>query len=262
MKKKIIFLMAAGLISLGMKAQSAARKSLTEEDKQALENVIVERYYEASESDLKDTVGGKLPKGAVTYRIYVDLKPGYHLQAVFGIPRHEFIIKTTTAFFNNEFGGAQCGDEILDGRISNNSVALDSWLTIGAATKSRFGVLKTEDPDSSIIVGKKELEKTDGLMKGGQVQKLLYYNLDLNFFKEGRSGSEFRSDNGSWAIVGGGKGPTKENRVQIAQLTTNGKLSYELNLQVGSQSGTVIQYVAKDPEGSQIKSKFLTYKQK
>ena len=48
--------------------------------------------------------------------------------------------------------------------------------------------------------------------------------------------------------------------VLIAQLTTNGKLSFELNLQIGTPTGGTIQFVAKNPEGNELKFKQLTYK--
>jgi hypothetical protein len=58
----------------------------------------------------------------------------------------------------------------------------------------------------------------------------------------------------------GGKGQTPENRVLLAQLTTNGKLSFELNLQIGATNGTIIQFVAKNPKGAEIQSKHLIRK--
>ena len=63
----------------------------------------------------------------------------------------------------------------------------------------------------------------------------------------------FFTDNGSWAIFGGIKGPTEENRVLIAQLATDGELSFELNIQMGTPTGASINYVAKNPQGTEIK---------
>jgi len=56
--------------------QAQVKKLPGDDDKKALEGIIVEKYYVATSADLKDTVGGALPKGSVTYRIYADLKPG------------------------------------------------------------------------------------------------------------------------------------------------------------------------------------------
>lgn len=260
--KAFLFSITAVLFAFYTQAQVGPLTKVppTKEDQAALEGIIVEKYYVATEEDCKDTTGGVLAKGSVTYRIYADLKPGYHLQAVFGLPDHEFFLKTSTSFFNNNDGGAQSGDQISDHRLNQNTVALDSWLTIGVATQQRYGVLKTEDTQDTSLIKRKGLDKADGLMLAGQVQRLLYYGIDISFFNQGKSGSVFKSDNGSWAVVGGGKGPTKENRVLIAQLTTNGKLSFELNLQVGCPTGATLQYVAKNPKDGQIKFKQLTYK--
>ena len=41
-----------------------------------IEKVIVEKYYISDEIDATDLTGGKVDSGSVTYRIYVDLKPG------------------------------------------------------------------------------------------------------------------------------------------------------------------------------------------
>ena len=233
-------------------AFSQAKNGLSNDDVTALENIIVEKYYVA---DKKDT---SLPKGSVTYRIYADLKPGYYVQAVYGVPNHPVILKTTTTFYNTEMGGTS-GDQIFDSRINANNVAFDSWLTIGVATQARFGILKEEDNDGSIIK-LPGFEKVDGLVKAGDTQKLLYYGFDLNFFAGNNKGSEFRSENGSWASVMGGKGQTPENRVLLAQLTTNGKLTFELNLQIGATNGSNIQFVAKNPKGAEIQSKHLIRK--
>ncbi|MGZ3866463.1 MAG: hypothetical protein ACXVC6_07280 [Bacteroidia bacterium] len=234
---------------------------LSESDRKAVEGIIVEKYYTATKEDAKDTIGGKLEAGSVTYRIYVDLKPGYSLQAVYGVPKHEMYLKTTTSFYNNE-GGAASADLINDKHVGDNNVALDSWVTIGLATEKKAGVLKTEDKDGSVLK-KKELESADGFYPIDQPKKLLLYGLDLNFFNNTENASDFRSHNGSWASVGGGKlqAELKEsNKILIAQLTTTGKLSFELNLQVGAPNGVTMQFVAKNPQGNEIELKQLTLK--
>jgi len=222
-----------------------------------LEAIIVEKYYVANYSDIIDTSGGLLAKGSVTYRIYVDMKPGYALQAVYGIQNHELVIKTTTTFFNNTLSKSTTGDKIEIDQINNNSVSLDSWLTIGAASQSHLGVLKKEDSDGSLLI-KKSLNKTDGLIKGN-VRPLINYGLNLSCFNEEISASAFTVNNGSLAVLGGFQGPTNENRVLIAQLTTTGKLSFELNLQLGTPTGGALQYVAKNPEGKEIQFNELIY---
>ena len=48
-----------------------------------IEKVIVEKYYISDEIDATDLTGGKVDSGSVTYRIYVDLKPGNILKKVY-----------------------------------------------------------------------------------------------------------------------------------------------------------------------------------
>jgi|ERR1700757_375910 len=259
MKIEIIGAFFAILLISKTPLQAQSRTKIADVDKLALEGILVEKYYEATKEDVKDTSGGVLPEGSITYRIYVDLKEGYHLQAVYGVPKHEFYFKTTTTFFNNKNGGGQSADQILDRKINDNTVALDSWVTVGVATKDRFGIPKTDDTDGSLIK-RTTLDKADGLVLAGPTQKLLYYGLDLNFFSDEKGASYFHSNNGSLAVVGGGKGSTPANKVLIAQLTTNGKLSFELNLQVGTPTGGTVQFVAKNPEGEEIQFKQLTHK--
>ena len=73
-----------------------------------LEKIIVEKFYV---STIDDSIGsvGALPVGSITYRIYVDMLPGYNFQALYGVPGsnpHELEIKTSTSFFNNEDFGS------------------------------------------------------------------------------------------------------------------------------------------------------------
>lgn len=225
---------------------------------QGLEGIIVEKYYVAEEKDVIDTTGGYLPKGSVTYRIYVDMKPGYKLQAIYGVPGHDLIIKTTTSFFNSK-NGSKTGDLIDDKSINANTVALDSWLTLGSATKSHFGILKDEDKDGSII-RKAALGKADGFIPN-KPPALINYLLDLSFFDDKQNPGLFFANNGSLASFSSVQGPTEDNRVLIAQLTTNGKLSFELNLQMGTPSCGVENYVAKNPQGTEMKFNGLTYVQ-
>ena len=108
---------------------------------QGLEDVIIETYYVSDANDATDTDGGFLPAGTTTYRIYLDLEPNTKVETIFGSPAHELRIETTTLFFNNEDRGELRGDLIGDNRLDENTVALDSWVTIGAASESHFGVL-------------------------------------------------------------------------------------------------------------------------
>src|SRR5262245_21258057 len=76
---------------------------------QGFKNIIVEKYYISDSNDSVGSIGygDNLPVGSTTYRIFVDLLPGYKFQAAFGtqdvsqIPLHTLKIMTTTSFYNN-----------------------------------------------------------------------------------------------------------------------------------------------------------------
>ncbi len=223
---------------------------LTDEDKTALEAIIVEKYALIDSKEIKDTVGGNIPKKSITYRIYVDLKPGYSIQAVFGVPNHKLTISSTTSFFNNVIDGNATGDKIYSQNLNKSSVAYDSWLTIGAATESHQGVPLDEDIDGSIIKSSC-FKKADGI-KIEKIKPITFFGIDPIFFNSRNSGSSFTTDNGSWAIFGGMKGVTSSNKILIAQLTTDGQLSYELNIQIGTPKGSTIQFVSKNPENNEL----------
>jgi hypothetical protein len=49
------------------------------------------------------------------------------------------------------------------------------------------------------------------------------------------------------------------NKIIIAQLTTNGDLYFELNVQLGSPDGKIQRYVAKNPSEKELTHKDLIY---
>ena len=250
------FLLIINTISIFGQNSGPDKYIATHDDSLALENVIVEKYYVADSSDYADTTGGILPKGSITYRIYIDMKSGYSLQVVYGNQKHELLIKTSTKFFNNQDCYAYTGFNVDAKKINENTNALDSWITLGAATRLHTGILISEDKDGSLI-HRKTLDKADGLTKGS-LPNFKTFNLDLNFFNNAKDAANFSTHNGAWAALGGVMGPTSENRVLIAQLTTNGKLSFELNIQMGTPTGGSVQFVPDNPEGSEIKYDGLT----
>jgi hypothetical protein len=219
----------------------------TADDAKALESVIVEKYYVATADDCKDTIGGKLAKGSVTYRIYLDLKLGYKLETVFGSDIHPIVIETSTSFFNDTILGAATGDNIIRYNVNKHNVALDSWVTLASATNFHNAILKSEDNDSSFITCKEQLKKADGL-KFGNISGVVFFGTDLKFFKNYVNAKRFFLNDGAWANFAWVEGPTPSNRVLVAQLTTDGKLSFELNAQVATPAGETIRFVAKHNE--------------
>jgi len=230
-----------------------ASNTISHDDSLALENVIVEKYYEYIPGDYTDTIPDTYPKGATTYRIYIDMKPGYSLQAVYGTPKHELFLKTSTTFFNDPTCLAETGFNIDAKKLHLGAVALDSWITMGAASRLHTGILKSEDDSLySFVRNRKSLNNVDGLTKG-VLPNFQVFNIDLKVFNNDSTASIFSTNDAAWAAMGGVKGPTPENRVLIAQLTTTGKLSFALNVQIGIPTGGSVKFVANNPEGSEIK---------
>lgn len=248
-------------IYLVMSSNSVCAQSdyiMSHKDSLALENVIVEKYYVSDSVDDADTSANALPKGAVTYRVFIDMLPDYSLQVVYGDEKHELFFKTTTSFFNDEVCFASTGFNIDAKKLHVGNVVLDSWITMGAASRLHTGVLRSEDYGGfSFIPQFDSLSKADGLTKG-VLPNFKLFNMDLSFFKNKSDLNSFSTYNGAWAALGGVKGPTPENRVLIAQLTTNGEFTFGLNIQIGTPTGGYIKFVAKNPEGSEIQFKGLT----
>jgi hypothetical protein len=241
-----------------------------------LENIIVEKYYI---SDAHDTIGsnfsGKLPIGSITYRIYVDMLPGYELHTVYGNKNHELNIKTSTFFFNNTHVGNVIGNIIPFRNLKQNTVMLDSWLSVGAAGEGFYGVMKLDDDSIETIIHDSTflknsnplagipLTKRDGLRAGLNVPRPTFYKIDsiAKIFHTQNFGSIFSTNNGAWGCLGGaiGQDSLSTNRLLIAQLTTNGVLSFELNIQVGKPNGKPEKYVAKNPIDNEIQLPSLIY---
>ena len=244
-----------------------------------LEDIIVEKYYISEANDTNaNAVGGILPVGSTTYRVYVDMAAGYTFQAAFGLQGQELRIETTTQFFNNmDYGSTS--PTFSKNNSAKNTVMLDSWLSVGGACNGYFGVLKTDDDGlntnvnscsgcnvSSILQSANvdagiPLSTQDGLLAGTPVSvTAVGISSVINVFGNSTIGNLFSTDNGSWAALGGATGPdANTNRVLIAQLTTDGVLTFKLNLQLGTPGGGTEQYVAENPTGSQFQHPALVY---
>ncbi|MGV3638485.1 MAG: T9SS type A sorting domain-containing protein [Flavobacteriales bacterium] len=217
-------------------------------DPSGFEGLIVEPYYVADDADAANTDGGPgLVAGAKVYRVYADMLPGYKLITVGGFPGFPMTLGTSTTFFNNEDRGEAWGRNIPANNLDDNTVAIDSWLTFGAASNQHWGVLKNEDTDGSIIGGANNndgliannapwagtpLTESDGLYSTGTAPpQLVFLGEGPTCFDPGGSNT-YSNDNFAWSILGGIEGPTAENRVLIGQFTTDGEFSFCLNLTV------------------------------
>ena len=246
---------------------------------QGLENVIVERYYVSNAADAAGSVG-TLPVGSVTYRIFIDMAQGYKFQALYGqnSPLHTLSFSTTTTFFNNEDRGATT-PAFTKAQAANNSVMLDSWFSVGGAATNAMGVPKADDNGVANVTNLNGILQNNDASAGiplttqdgfitGTPQAVTFVGLtngttssDLSVL-DGTSqvGNLFSTTNGSVASLNGSVGPdTVANKVLVGQFTTDGVFCFLLNVQIGTPTHGVENYVAQNATGSEILSPLLSY---
>jgi len=232
-----------------------------------LQKVIVEKYYVSDATDATDTLGGGLPVGSTTYRIYVDLAPGSVLKKIYGDANHPFSIQSTAPFFNQKSDGQSFAKDFVKSRYMEGVVALDTWLTLGQTTKTQagktyFGILKNQDSNGSFIGGGNNdggselistglllnsdlstglpLTQADG-MDTLKVVPTSWNHSGVLDFSTGNDSTMFGSlevqsgfiSNNFYLSNSGVKGVVSDsNQILIAQLTTTGDLTFNLNIVV------------------------------
>jgi len=268
--------------------------------KAQIEKVIVETYYISDSLDATDTIDGpsrSLPIGSKTYRIYIDLKRGYKLAKIYGNSTHALKIISTDTFFNNIDRPSYYYGYLMNKAYfrTNPTLALDSWLTLGLATTTYNGILKTQDTGVSILnpshlstwggtahvpggllvnndpLAGIPITNKDGLFANTYTytngfidqgfKDITQGNIDTTVFGAKKIGSKFISYNSFLQQTPGVMGAIPDsNQILVAQLTTKGILTFELNVVVVDSAGhNPIYFVAKNPTGDTLLSPFLTY---
>jgi hypothetical protein len=255
------------------------QKKEAEAQKYGLENVIVEKYYISGPNDtIQPRVSGYLPIGSTTYRIFLDMLPEYRFYAAYGLKKHALKLNTSTFFFNNEEIGCKMPNVIPHRTMNNNTVMLDSWLSAGAAGETYYGVLKTDDDSIGTILHQKKflqnknkeagipITERDGLVFAEKLPFPVFFGIDnlVTVFDNQKVGKSFETNDGAWGCLGGAVGLDSlgTNRLLIAQITTDGDFSFELNLQLGKRGHAPELYVAKEPLAGEIFMPCLTYDSK
>jgi len=216
---------------------------------QGLEGVLVERYHEQP---------GAAPGAAplVTYRIYLDLEPGYALLSVYGEKDRNLFFRTSTRFFNDTLNGAGSGDLVDAEALAEYPAAIDSWLAFGFASSAHKAVPLHLDPDGSIMEADRSkgiaaysssLSMRDGLVPAPTVPEVMYLHITRSFLQD-LSGQLIETEVGAYGVLGHVKGATDENMVLIAQLTTDGELSYAINAGLRAPDGSIIKWIAYPPK--------------
>ena len=233
---------------------SLAQGQYAPPDPSGFEGLIVERYYVADANDAADTDGGEgLTPGAVTYRVFADLKQGYQLISVGGFTNHPLTISSSTSFFNNDDRGESWGRDIPAQHLNKNTVAIDTWLTAGAASTLHWGVPKADDTDGSVVGGVNNnggsgsvpggllvnstpemgaaLTVADGLLLAGTPPGIVFVGTAPDFLESG-GGNSYSNDNFAWGVLGNIASPDTANRILLGQFTTDGELDLCFNLWV------------------------------
>lgn len=278
MKKNKLMKLQAILLLLGLFLTSFLSQA-------QIENVIVEKYYISDDFDGLDTNGGHLLPGSVTYRIYVDLPKGNKLLRIYGDKNHPFILQSTAPIFNHKNEGLSFGKDFKKGRYSNNTIALDSWLTLGQICKSDtngtyYGIPKDQDTDGSFIGGTNNdggsaalpfgllanrdtkagipITRNDGnqliknvisLTEDYGIKAFFGDKDDSTIFGSIVPGNSFKSTDFFLKNAGIIGPDSSKNQILIAQVTTTGELSFAFNIEVLENINgvpTKVQYVSND----------------
>jgi hypothetical protein len=83
--------------------------------------------------------------------------------------------------------------------------------------------------------------------------------MDLSPFGNENGGPLFTSNGGAWSVLEGVQGPTESNKVLLAQITTDGTLCFDLNIQLGDPEGGTVQFVASNAIEDQIQCDALSF---
>jgi len=267
--------------------------------KAQFEKVSVEKYYITDANDATDISGGAILPGTTTYRIYIDLLPNTRLKSVYGSTGHPVVFESTAPFYNHATDGQTYAKEFLKNRYSEGLVALDTWMTLGQTTKTQagktyFGIPKVSDTDGSFIGGTNNdggsaaiatgllinsdvqlgtpLTTADGMDTMANVPSNwltiglvdIATGADNTIFGSLQSGTSFNSEEFLLQNSGVSGVDPNANQVLVAQLTTFGDLSFELNIEVEvlvNGIPSAIKYVAKDTllAANEVFSPFLSY---
>lgn len=239
-----------------------------------VENVIIETYYISDANDATDTTGSIVPVNSTTYRIYVDMAPGSRLTKVYGNSNHEFNISGDSTFYNHTLEGQTFARNFNVARLGESTVALDTWLTLGQTTLSKptgktyFGTLKSLDRNASMIGGPNNdngllinndaaagiaLTISDGLDTMAVIPTGYFesgvadqFGNDSTIFGSLNKVSVFSSKQFTMQSNGVMGVNRDSNQVLIAQLTTKGKISFALNVEIEDKEGNTLNYVAKN----------------
>jgi len=205
--KKIILGLGLGLVASFSQAQTM------------LQNVLVEKYHVATAAEAAAHTG--LVAGAVTYRVYVDMKDNNaaQLQMIYSDDNHGLNFKTTTSFYNDVTNGGKFGESV------GATGVYDSYISFGGATSATtVGVYNAADatatPEPTGVIG--------FALTGANSIAAAFNSTTPNSVIDYPAGSSVAIyDNNPG---GSSMGATPANRVLIGQFTTDGTFSFSFAL--------------------------------
>lgn len=262
--------------------------------KAQLQNLIVEKYYVSDSLDATDSTNyiadptyptPFLPVGSTTYRVFVQIDPGYRIKKIYGTACNPMKIMTTTTFYNNidRPTTAYFGYKIVKSWFAggNPTMALDSWLTLGLSSTLYNGLLKTDDPNGSMVGSPSPWLGTNatagGLLQNnataagipitvadGMVPKTGTFGtwiddgfrnsvsggIDTTVLGTTNVGSTLYSSTAYLQQNNGVKGDSATgSKVLVAQLTTTGEISFQFNLELLDSLGNSYNFAPESPCG-------------
>lgn len=245
-----------------------------------LEGILLERFYEVNEKDRSvQHLSGPIDEGAVTWRIFLDLEPGYRFQAAYGTTAHPLEMNSTKVIYNHNGFGNYCPNVIMEKFFHKDIAFLDSWFSTGAATETQMAIPRAFDTDhqhdfirfergfleNDLLDGTGKLSMRDGMSDSESMVFPTFYHMDEAQKKMMTTSvsNEIIIEDGAWAAMGKGAlgvDSLGRNHLLIAQITTSGDLECKLNIMIGTPDGKSLRYVYANPmENEQIHNGLIVH---
>lgn len=199
---------------------------------QGLEHVLVEKIAVQPEAISADN---NLNANTFTYRVFIDMAPGYKLSNVVGTVLNPLIFKTTTQFYNDNVDGDMF--PLFRPRpLNTEPLYYDSWVTIGSYGKNNALtqlVPLSEDTDG-IADGFMGVPLTSTTAIDPATDLELFFGYDMGPSADG-STTGWDPENVIYYNVDGVSGAGTSNSVCIGQFTTDGEFSMEVPVRLISE---------------------------
>lgn len=214
MQTKFYFLLAALVGFSSVSGKLVAQTACYDYGSQPAEHPGFELSIEEQAAFGADAAGALSGlAGMTTYRLYLNTPSAMdYVSAVrSGVDGGTVALSTTSAFFQHQYGGATTN--LINPALFGFFPALefDSWVTIGLDSQPTSG------------------------QQGTSLQAEAAWATD---FENGSSFSVGGGTDGGWFIIGGSNGYAgDDNKILLAQLTTDGELNGDLNITIQSAAG-------------------------